>query len=278
MSKRPLDLMLVLLIAGGAVALALTPGDSGLLRVALTLPLVLVLPGYALVAALLPWQALELAERLLLSVGTSLALTIGGGLLLNLQPWGLRTGSWALLLGGITVGAALVALRRRRSLPATAPGARPAPGLLGWRQGAMLLLSLGLVGMAFAIARTPAPPQGLLGYSMLWMLPEGSEGREVQLGIRSQEFTTVRYRLAVSAGGAQLGAWEPVELDPGEDWDATLALPQGLDRGTDIVARLYRLDAPDRVYRWALVRGQAQDDLGAAPADTEVRPPARSGR
>jgi hypothetical protein len=56
----------------------------------LTLPLVLVLPGYAVTAALFPNRSLGVPERLVFSLGLSVAIVVLGGLLLNVTPFGVR--------------------------------------------------------------------------------------------------------------------------------------------------------------------------------------------
>src|SRR5258708_19924598 len=103
MNHRSTDIFAVVAITLVAAVLALlVPPDIALIRI-LTLPLVLVLPGYALTAALLPNRSLGVAERLMFSLGLSLAVVILGGLALNWTPFGLRAISWAVLLAGLTL-------------------------------------------------------------------------------------------------------------------------------------------------------------------------------
>jgi uncharacterized membrane protein len=67
-------------------ALAATP-----IRSVLGLPMVLFLPGYALIAALFPGKDdLDGIERLALSLGLSIAVVPLIGLGLNYTPWGIR--------------------------------------------------------------------------------------------------------------------------------------------------------------------------------------------
>ncbi|HCI79328.1 MAG TPA: hypothetical protein DHW02_06535, partial [Ktedonobacter sp.] len=87
----------------------------------LALPLVLVLPGYALTSALFPERAFPVSQRLVFSIALSLVTAVLGGLLIDVTPFGLQTDSWAGILGGITLCACVVTLIRRRgqSIPAS---------------------------------------------------------------------------------------------------------------------------------------------------------------
>ena len=107
------DMFIVVALSSIGAVLAITVPASWLPLRVVTLPLVFILPGYALTCALLPTVKFG-AERFVLSLGLSLAAVIVGGLLLNLTPFGLQTDSWAILLGGITLGASAVAIVRRR--------------------------------------------------------------------------------------------------------------------------------------------------------------------
>src|SRR5438067_5670942 len=114
MNHRSADIFVVAAITLVATVLALlVPPDIVFIRI-LTLPLVLVLPGYALTSALFPGRSLGVPERLVFSLSLSLAIAILGGLALNLTPWGLGTDSWAVLVASITLVACAVALIRRR--------------------------------------------------------------------------------------------------------------------------------------------------------------------
>ncbi|MDQ6673875.1 MAG: DUF1616 domain-containing protein, partial [Chloroflexota bacterium] len=94
----PTDLIVVVCLAVAALSAVVLGLGTLWVRASLAGPLVLVLPGYALVRALLPARPRRLAELLLLSLGSSLAIAVLGGLVLNLTPWGIRAESWAVFL------------------------------------------------------------------------------------------------------------------------------------------------------------------------------------
>lgn len=94
-------------------ALAVTP-----IRTMLGLPMVLFLPGYALIAALFPEKAdLDGIERLALSFGLSIAVVPLIGLGLNYTPWGIRLIPILVSLSVFTLLMCAIAVYRRSKLP-----------------------------------------------------------------------------------------------------------------------------------------------------------------
>jgi hypothetical protein len=116
MNHRSHDLMVVTTATAFSVAVALV--GLTVLEMIGGLALVLVLPGYALTAALFPWSTLSGEKRFLFSLGLSLALTALGGFVLHWTPWGISPESWAVLLGGMTLLGCGIAFARRLGQPA----------------------------------------------------------------------------------------------------------------------------------------------------------------
>jgi uncharacterized membrane protein len=110
--------ILTTILAAGAAALlaglAEAVGAPEVVRVVLGVPLVLVLPGFAAVSALLPGRELSLAEHMLASLGASVAISICVSVLLAATPIGLSKGSAAAVLSVGTAAAALYAWARTR--------------------------------------------------------------------------------------------------------------------------------------------------------------------
>src|SRR5437899_947045 len=98
MNQRSLDIFCVMGITIVAVALVFALPLANVPGRALTLPLVLVLPGYALTSALFPRQVLGVPERVVFSLALSLVIVILGGLVLNFTAFGLHASSWSVLL------------------------------------------------------------------------------------------------------------------------------------------------------------------------------------
>lgn len=247
------DILVVVAITIVAVGLAFVLPPNWVPGRIVILPLVLVLPGYALTSALFPGREFGFQERLIFSLALSLVLVVLGGLLLNLTQWGLRTGSWAVFLAGITLGACAVALVRRQRQGIANSGWMRVGGIgLNFRQGLLLVLAALIIGGAVAVSIIGAARQPYPGFTQFWILPAGGSNPKnaVQLGVSNMELTAMEYRLAVSVNGKVVKEWPTIDLNSHEQWEATLLIPQNGHAGTaKIEADLYRTDAPTTLYR-----------------------------
>lgn len=227
-------------------------------RIALGIPFVLFVPGYALQAALFPRQD-ELAgvERLALSFGLSVAVVPPLALILDALPWGLRL--WPIVIGEASVIAlaSLASLLRCRRLP---PAERFPPqlrvDLRGWwrsqdRAGRVLygvlitaFLTAGI--SAGVIAFSPNPADSFTEFYVLGLegLAENypreaiaGETVSVILGITGHEAEAGRYAVAAFAGDTPVGYLGPIDLPPGETWQGVLTFAleaAGADQRVDI--------------------------------------------
>lgn len=92
--------------------------NESFLRVVFTLPMILFIPGYVLIAALFPGKGdLDGIERLALSFGLSIAVVPLIGLVLNYTPWGIRLDSIVTALIIFTAVMLVIAQYRRSLLP-----------------------------------------------------------------------------------------------------------------------------------------------------------------
>lgn len=117
--KIPRDLLVcVFWLAGAILTIYLPYLNESLLRIVFGVPLVLFIPGYALIAALFPAaRDIDGIERIALSFGLSIALVPLTGLILNYTPWGIRLDPVVTCLSILTLGLCLAALYRRARLP-----------------------------------------------------------------------------------------------------------------------------------------------------------------
>jgi uncharacterized membrane protein len=215
------------------------------LRVLLALPFVLVLPGYAIAAAIFPGQGLTGWERLLFTLGLSLTATILSGLVLNLTPWGLQATSWAVLLSIVTLGASLAAMQRRRHERANTPAKLRFP--LSLRQVLLFGLSGLIVFAAMGLVQGPKPSHNLQGYTTLWILPGTlSQQNTVSLGIHSQELELINYKLELTLDGKIMREWSDISLTPGGQWERSIVLPAGEGY---VEAVLFQANNPGTPYR-----------------------------
>jgi uncharacterized membrane protein len=230
---------------GCALAVVWIPGVHWL-RIAFALPLLFVLPGYSLSEALFFRPTIEPLRRLLVSVALSIALAVLIGLILDLTPFGLRVGSWAVALVLATAGESVVASIRRDR--ASAPGPRVDLLRLKGRDTALLLLAALLVSGGIAFARTPLPATRAQGYTGLWILRSHLIGR-VRVGVTSGELHATDYRLVVRQGARKLYERPRLQLAPGQRWADTIRLRGIAPTHQLIEALLYRDDHPHTVYR-----------------------------
>ena len=119
--KVPSDLLIVMGLVLLTDIFVLTPGLSETaVRNILGLPLVLFLPGYALIASLFPAKSdLDGIERTALSFGLSIAVVPLIGLGLNYTPWGIRLLPILISLSVFTFLMCGLAYLRRAKLPET---------------------------------------------------------------------------------------------------------------------------------------------------------------
>ncbi|NTW29257.1 MAG: DUF1616 domain-containing protein [Coriobacteriia bacterium] len=206
-------------------ALLSVVGAPSWLRLPFGLLLVVLLPGYGLVSIIDPRGHFDRLERFAIVLGTSLALTILVGLVVAQLPTGLNTTSWAASLGGLTLVANAVALRRCKGGEAQSR-VRHVPPLK--QSIAVALVAIGfyaVLGLALWITSASAPPAVDVSSSavpetanvlQLWMLPDtGSPAGGVRIGVRNATSSTGNYRLRVTQG-SQLLHESSLRLSPGE--------------------------------------------------------------
>ena len=249
MHHKNLDLIVAVIIAVLNVVWVLLHSSAPVVGIILAFPLVLVLPGYTLTEVLFRKRSLNAPERLVLSLGLSLAIDVLSGLFLNVLPGGLQASSWAVLLGLLTVVFSLLAAYLRRGVPAS--GTQPLRFRLSIYQGilfglAILLAILSFVYIDIGVIQQPHP-----GFTQLWMLPEVQAGKscDIRLGVRSFESTSVKYRITMTMNGVPAITWPSVVLAPQEEWDRLVPIPPTAAEQVYIEGRLYRLDKPAAVYR-----------------------------
>lgn len=251
--QRPSNLVLTVIAALVAAGILLLQINSIPLAPWLALPMVFVLPGYALSLALFAKNTLGGVERALLSVGLSIAVVIIGGFFLNLTPWGLQPFTWLVLLVGITVLVGLVGLLNRRApvwmARRTLRLEIPGRAVLVFAAALVLLL------LALRVAQLPSPANVVEGYTALWLVPSNPTNPDVvELGLSSAELETVSYQLKLQVNGQTIQEWNPITLAPGKPWQQTYVLPSSKGAPQQVRALLYRLDSPGALYRNVLLQ------------------------
>lgn len=249
--RRSIDMFLVIIITIAAtISVFIVAPDTSFGRI-LTLPLVLVLPGYTLISALFPHPSFGIPERAVFSLGLSLVIVILGGLVLNLTPLGLRASSWSLLLSGIILSTSAITLFRRRGQNMSISVQSGAVGITFY-QGLLVGMAVLVLGAAITMSVIGAKNQPYPGFTQLWLLPAtGNHSKNtVRLGVNNLELSSTEYTLSLHVGGKVVKVWPSIVLDPDKKWEATYTLPQTGFVGTvKVEAELYLADAPTKMYR-----------------------------
>lgn len=220
------------LLAGIAVGL-----PHSLLRIPLGLLFALFFPGYALIATLYPRKEdLSGAERVALSLGTSLAVVSLIGLGVNFVPWGFRLGPVLLSLASFTAICSLLAAQARRRLPQPERFTIEIGFLfrqlrtLSWGQVAIagvIITAIALVGLRLHAAHSPTGETFTEFYVLNergkaeaypdW-IPAGKSA-DVILGIINRELRRTTYTIAVRANNLLETTLGPVTLHDGQKWE-----------------------------------------------------------
>jgi len=253
MLRRSADLLAAGLFTITAAVVILVGVRSSAIRLLAAIPLVFLLPGYALTAALIPKSTLGFPERIGLSLGLSLAVVALGGLVLDWMPWGLRADSWVILLFSVTVGTSLVALLRRRA----STGSMPRRLAMGLTAHQIMLFGLAalLASSAIVLVLVGELKQQRRAFTQLWILPANEvEQHTVRVGIHSMESSTKQYRLQIAVAGDTATEWPLIELQPGERWEDKFVFSAEQAKTGMVEAKLYVLDSPDEVYRRVVLR------------------------
>jgi uncharacterized membrane protein len=241
------DLALAVLAAAVAcVAAAVLPSSVAVLRAVLALPLVLALPGYALVTAIFRPHELRGPELLTLSIAISVAVTIISGLLLDALGVRLSAAPWMGVLAAVTVAAAAVAASRGHGRPVVLPYIRLRVIELGaFAAGLALLVGAATLGF------TPlSAPKGTRGTSALWLLPAPAGAAKVCVGVINEQLHPTTYTVTLLVAGRSARSLGPITLAPSASWHRTIAV----GAGRPAVTATLRRSGGTGVYRSAVLR------------------------
>jgi hypothetical protein len=271
MRRDNTDLIIAAAVTAAAAAVLLVTGiiaaagpAVAVLRALAGLPLVLVLPGYALSTLLLPaGSALpghvnRVLWHCIWVTGLSLAVTVLGGLALNLTPAGLTRASWAISLTVLTMVAlaASACLRAWRSRAGTARevrARRPArsPSIASYSiasysivryrivryKVAYLVAALAVTGAAIGLAQVSAGWQRTPGSAQLWLVParNSTAAGQATLGVRSAYRQAEDFHLVLRRGTRTVGTWT-FTLASGQTWQQTVTAAVGQQLAAELTA------------------------------------------
>jgi len=224
------------LLVFGLVAVTLFfPWD--ILRIVLGVPFLLFFPGYALMAVLFPkQQRIDGIERVALSFGTSIAVVVLIGLILNYTPWGIRLEP---ILYAITLFILITSivgwLRWKRLTEQERFSIELQLKVLGWGKGVWnktlyIMLVIAILGALGAVGYVIAHPEEEKFTEFYTLGPSGkatvyprdiSVGEEVRVivGIVNHEHKVVSYRIEVRINGVKNTEVKAVELANEQQWE-----------------------------------------------------------
>ncbi len=245
MLRRQSDLIVGIILALILVGIDQVEGVLPIIRAILTIPIVLYVPGNALVSIIFTQSKPRFWERMVYSLGSSLALVILGGLLLGLTPWGLESASWSVMMAVITLLLSGLAIWQRWNIPLVKPS--PPQRRLPVHQAILLGMAVLVVTSAIKLTYSPRLPENIQGYTTLWIDPSPqAQPDSLNFGIHSQELGTTAYLLILTFNGQTLYRWTNITLEPGMQFQETVKMPVGKGR---VELALYRTDDPGVIYR-----------------------------
>jgi len=221
--RKDIDLTLTLMLNLLCMAFVFIPPlNQTPIRIILSLPLVLFLPGYSLVGVLFPGKTdLNGIERTALSFVLSITIVPLLGLVLNFTPFGLRLAPILFVLSIFTISISLIAWVKRLKLPFTERFRVPFERLLKINlgqnfldKGLSIVLIASIIGSSATfvyVAVTPKIGERFTEFYLLGpngiasdyptYLKVGEEGKVI-IGIVNYEYENVNYRLEIIFNGS----------------------------------------------------------------------------
>jgi uncharacterized membrane protein len=236
------ELIAILLLT--LIAFPVVELTEGVPRIILGVIVLLLFPGYTMMAALFPKkESLKVVERAALSLVMSFALVSLTGLILNYTPWGIRLTPIFVVMAIIIFLASVIALFRRDNLPETERFTlRINIRRIHW--GSMskfdkilfIVLAVAIIGAAYTLAYVIAQPKAEEAFTNFYILgPEGKmenypqelalgEQVEVTLGIENQENQDASYNIVVTLDGEVMRTIGPIRLADKQEWGDNVTL------------------------------------------------------
>jgi uncharacterized membrane protein len=241
--NKNLDLVVVILLALISAGLGLGELHSNAWLSIFGIVVVLVLPGYVYSELLI--SNLPFEERLLVSLGLSIAIDGVSGLAINLTPWGLNSATWGVWLAIVTlIGASL--LWRHRDAAENISMTHWPRLKISW--GPLMLYGLALVFIlvAFSILQLNAFRLNS-PLTSLWASYDPIQTSVLNVGISNEEGKTMSYVLVVTENGAVVSELPKITLDNTRTFNGRVTLQQISPQPVRVL--LYLADQPGQVYR-----------------------------
>ncbi|HWS83933.1 MAG TPA: DUF1616 domain-containing protein [Ktedonobacteraceae bacterium] len=249
MRQKDIDLIVAIVLSMLNVLWALLPDHLPVIGVILAIPLVFLLPGYALTQVLSYQRSFDALHHLMLSIGLSLAIDIVSGFVLNMLPGGLQATSWAILLGLFTTGCSVLGVYLRQKIHMQQASSWHIPFTFPNAMVLALAIVVTILSILYSVLGVMQQPHKL--FTQLWLLP-ASQTRQscaVQVGVQNFEATSTTYGVEMRINGVLMHTWLPVSLETQHSWEQQVSLTPGTADGMQITVQLYRVENTRVVYR-----------------------------
>lgn len=227
-STMPRDLMVTMVLATLG-ALFVLGGAVGWVRVAATLPLAVAIPGYSVMRAITAGSMLGFSQRAVLTLGLNLVVVIMTGVVLNLTVFGLSPISWAITLAAISLVSCWIAGYRLEGI------VESNAVLVTPQRAIFFALMIAACVAVVGVSRQGASTDPAADSPALWAL--ASETRLITVGLRNDGEPLRRYRIQMTVGDRELASWSEVTLAEGEQWLASVPIPEDVPPGSMVVTR-----------------------------------------
>jgi uncharacterized membrane protein len=253
--ELPADLALVVVWLAASVVTIYLPGlNATPIRIVLTLPVLLFIPGYCLIAVLFPKNDdIGLVERIMLSIGFSIAIVPLIGFGLNFTPWGIRLEPIVISLILLTWVMILFAHYQRAVLPReerfrvsfSAIAGRIRQEFLPRGEGgvdrflSVVLILVILVVILTTVYVIVAPKEGAERFSEFYILGKNqtaagypdvihpAENYPMYIGVGNYEYRSITYTIEIWTLRTEFNTVPNsstiVEMDPNDRLSLTLA-------------------------------------------------------
>mgnify|MGYP001365225088 CR=1 FL=1 len=227
MTGRWLAVALILSALVCAAVSAVAPWPA--LRIAAAVPLVLILPGSALVLAVDPGHTRTIgSERLFWCLAASLAATVAGGLILNMTSE-LTQSTWLAYLSGVVVVAALASMVRQSDGDHQNPPKRSMPIHVATPTVLLGVGAVVLVAGALALSVYSSSTANREHFVQLWLVPTpataGANAQRAEVGVTNYEGRRVRVDIDIRTPDTVVLSRKGIVLDEGQTWTYRIFRP-----------------------------------------------------
>jgi uncharacterized membrane protein len=212
--RRSRDLVVVAALTLVSLVLIAIPVD-GLVKQVMLIPFVLILPGYALAAAMFPPGRLPDGERFVYSIVLSVGVGALGGLVWQ-APFPLGKAAWTAIFAVAILAGCVVAWRRRQALDQGRAGSRADGARAGGPKlpkvdlptAVAFLLAAAIAAVAIAVAADgQREARAESHFTSLWIVPGETRGT-AEVGIENHQGAVHEYRLEVNDGATTVQSWK----------------------------------------------------------------------